>query len=310
MIEKEAPLGRRIGEKAIRMTIAVVGLLVLRLILSMLPMLRHPIVYLSPTPAGIGAGIATIDVTDILQEQRTLKALSPDEIQHLQQALGAITLTQGQDFEKTYDQVAGMNTTLGRVMADALTKTHVAILPITIADALIDSLIFVVLLLFGSHVSFILRSSAKRLPQTGPMLHLAVASIVVALAYQSYKGILYPFLLPDNVELYGWAFLALGLAPLVGIGVLVARHMDAISSAVMQAGSSSGAGVEMRSGKATGTGSTFCSKCGLAVAAGAKFCPNCATPVTSGGKRYCASCREENSVAAKFCGGCGQALAD
>jgi len=313
MIEAGASFGKQIAEKAIKVTIAVVGLLVLRLIFSALPMLRHPILYLSPESSEIGSSIsANMDVNGLLQAEQSLKSLPPAEMQQLQQAFGAITASQGQDYEKAYDQIAGMNADLGRAMANVLTRMRVAILPITIANAIIDTLIFVVLLLFGRDLGLIMRSSTRRLPQAGPMLNLAVAAIVAALAYHSYKGILYPFLLPDNVDFYGWIFLALGLAPLVGIGVLIARNMDTITTAVMQVGSSGGATAAMRPRGAVEASmdGASCPKCGYGIAAGAKFCPNCAAPVSGVGKRFCGSCGAENSVGAKFCGGCGQALTD
>ena len=312
MIEPKASLGRQVGEKAIRLTIAVIGLLLLRVILSALPMTRHPIVYLSPAATQLGAGVPMgFDLNGILREQKNLEALPPAEMLQLQQAFGAIALAQGQDFEKTYNQVAGMNASLGKAMADVLTGTHFIILPITIANAVIDTLIFTVLLVFGREVNLITRSSVTRLPETGTILNLLMAAIVVLLAYNSYKGILYPFLLPDYVDLYGWVFLVLGLVPLVGIAVLVAQNMDAVTAAVMRVGTGRETGAApITTGTLAGTGSVTCTKCGHAVSANAKFCPNCATPVSSNNKRFCGSCGSENAFTTKFCGECGLAMTD
>ena len=308
-----ASVWRQIGEKAIKATIAIVGLLVLRLILVALPMLRHPILYMSPASGGMGTGIsAAIDLNGLLEAQQTLNSLPPAEMQQLQRAFAGITPVQAADFQKAYDQLAGVSPSLSKLMANALARMHLVILPITIANAIIDTLIFVVLLFLGRDMGLIMRSSTIGVNAIGPMLNLAVAAIVVAFAYNSYKGVAYPFLQPDDVDIFGWVFLALGLAPLVGISVLVARNIDAITTAVMRLGSGGGADMAMRSGTATRTAmaSATCSKCGYAVSPRTKFCANCAAPVSGGGRRFCGSCGAENSATAKFCGGCGEAFAD
>jgi hypothetical protein len=301
-------MGKRIGEKAIKATIAVVGLLVLRLILSALPMLKHPVIYAPSTSAQIS--LRQLLGSSAMQTlQQEFGSLTPAQRNAMGQAFSGIQRGQDGGIENGFDQLFSANAAAANLWAKGMMQAHVVIFPITIANAMVDTLIFIVLLLFGRDVGAIISMGSTKMPEMGSILYFAVIAAVVALAYGAYQGILYPFLLPNHTDIYGWVFLAAGLAPLVWIGVLVSRNMDAITAAVMHAGSRSLA----VAGTAVGTaqGSPACPNCGHAVRPGAKFCSHCAAPLSGGvGRRFCSSCGAENSTTSKFCGGCGQALTD
>ncbi|MDA8171383.1 MAG: zinc ribbon domain-containing protein [Nitrospiraceae bacterium] len=277
MSEQKVSMGHQIGEKLIRVVIAVVGLLILDAILSALPILKSSVVYM---PSFSGGQTAT--------------------------SAGQFAQWQQQAFQALQAVTGG---SLSGAVADALLKSHVAIFPITIAQTVVDTLIFAILIVFGRNVAVIIRSGYAKLPDLGQMINLGILTIVAVLAYHSYQALAYPFLWPDNLNIYGWIFLLLGLAPLVGIGVMVARNMDAITAVVMQGGS------KVVSAQVS-QDSIPCESCRQPVAAGGKFCPHCgaavkAAPLASsaGTKQFCPSCGSENPQGAKFCARCGQLMA-
>lgn len=299
-------MGRRIGEKAIKVTIAVVGLLVLRLILSALPMLKHPVIYAPSTSAQISLQ-QWLGPSEMQTLQQEFGSLTPAQRNAVGQAFSGVQPGQAGDIEKNFGQLFSTSSAAANLWAKAMMQAHLVIFPITIANAVVDSLIFLTLLLFGRDVGEIVKSGSVRLPEMGSILNYAVIAAVIALAYGSYQGILYPFLLPDHTDVYGWIFLAAGLIPLIAIVVLFSRNMDTITAAVMHAGSAVRATPRMSAD--TVMSSASCPSCGRSVTPGAKFCPHCASPLTGAGKNFCASCGAENASTAKYCGGCGQALA-
>lgn len=278
MTQPRVSIGRQIGEKLVRVSIAVVGLLILRLILSALPMLKSPIIWMPPAPGPTTWNGQT--------------PFNPDQMAQLQAAMAEAMR-------------AALGGKLPTQTSDFLIQSHMAIFPITIANAVVDTLIFIVLVLFGRDLALIFRAGYAKLPALGQILNLGLITTVVAMAYYSYQGILLPFLWPNSQDIYGWIFLVLALAPLTGIVVIVSKNMDAITAAVMQTGGSVIAGPT----------ATACASCGQTMLTGTKFCPHCgaagnvAAPSAASGKRFCAGCGAENLATAKFCKGCGQSLA-
>jgi ribosomal protein L40E len=276
MTQPTTPMGRQIGEKVVRVTIAVVGLLILHAILSALPMLKRPVLYMASGSGPATSSPLTIDPQTLAQWVQFIG-------QEIQQA-------GGQSWE---------------YYSNALIRAHLAIFPVTIANAVVDTLIFIVLILFGRDLSSIIRTGYPKLPDLGHMLNFGIIAGAVAIGYSSYQGIFYPLLFPDNVDIYSWVFLVLGLAPLVGIAVLVARNMDSLTAAVMRSGERPVA--ELRT--------VSCESCGRPVTVGTKFCPNCGVPMSVSTakdvaeKQFCPSCGAENPATGKFCRSCGQAMA-
>lgn len=229
--------------------------------------------------------------------------------------------------------------------------------PLVIANAVVDTMIFLALLRFGLSIGRSIRESYARFPDLGNIVSLAFVVIVLILAYKQYEtltaclvispsdftkigqtgtlenldqflkglGNLFGTIVNTPVkmatgdtliafqrvavalfrqppDLYGWIFLVLIAIPVVGIVVLVWRNMDTITALVMQSGSalattpSVGAAVQ-------------CGSCGQPTAVGVKFCPNCgaalAVPTVSA-RSVCPSCGAENPGSAKFCKECGR----
>jgi hypothetical protein len=269
-------IGRQIGEKLLRVSIAVIGLLVLRLILSALPMLKNPVLY-APSPAGLST----------LGSQASIGA---DQLAQIEGALG----------NAVQEALGGK---LPEVTSDYLMQAHMAIFPLTIAYTVVDTMIFVLLTIFGFSLASIIRSRYAKFPDLGQILNFGILTVVVAAAYYSYQGILYPLLWPNQLDLYGWAFLVLGLAPLVGVVVLVSKNMDRITGAVMRSGEKA----------LEGPAAVRCGNCGQALPSSSKFCPSCggaaiavAAVPTSSRRTFCTSCGSENPGGTRFCGGCGK----
>lgn len=287
-----ASLGQQIAERFVRVSIAIVGLLVLRGILSMLPMLREDPVW---TP-----NFQPTNVQSILQ-QYPIPNLYAQAIQDILQSMVDPTghpLRQ----DATPEQIERAK----RATADFLLNAHLAIYPITIAKAVVDTLIFAALVLFGRSLAALYRAQYARFPDLGQMLNFVILTVAAGIAYYSYQGIAYPFLYPDNGSIYGWVFLVLALAPLLALAAVVARNMDALTALVMRSGTAAPAPASV---------SVRCASCGQMVELGSKFCPHCASPTTApvavapAGRKWCSACGSENPATAKFCKGCGGALA-
>lgn len=179
--------------------------------------------------------------------------------------------------------------------------------PLMIAQAILSTLIFIALLRFGAGMSAVLRAGYLAFPESGAILNLAVIAAVVAWAYGSYSN-LSRRLLDESYEYYGWIFLLLVLAPIVGIVVLTARNIDTITDLFLRSSRAPAA-------KAAEASVQRCPRCGDTVPEGKKFCAQCGlavstplepTPVTSS---RCPSCGAENAAKAKFCEECGKPLA-
>jgi ribosomal protein L40E len=232
--------------------------------------------------------------------------------------------------------------------------------PLVIANAVVDTMIFLALLRFGVSIGRSIRASFVRFPDLGNIVSLAFVVIVLLLAYKQYEtltacivitpadfakvgqsgtplenldqllrglGNLFGTIVNTPVkvatgdtlvafqrvavalfrqppDLYGWIFLVLIAIPVVGIVVLVWRNMDTITSLVMQSGSA-------LAGAPSVGAAVQCGSCGQPTAVGVKFCPNCgaasAVPTVSA-RSVCPSCGAENPGSAKFCKECGRSV--
>lgn len=177
------------------------------------------------------------------------------------------------------------------------------IFPISIANAIVDTLIFAVLIGTAAGFNGLIRVRSKRLPEGGLIILLLVLTIVVAIAYKSYMGVIPP-LLGSQANLYGWFFLVLGLLPLIGLIVVASRNLDALTEVIFSSTKRAAVGGVAES-------STSCPKCNAIIPAGVKFCGSCGAPVpvpASTGK-FCSECGEKNEAGAKFCKSCGKPIA-
>lgn len=294
-------LSQQVTESAVRVAIAIIGLLILRGILSLLPMLRTEPVYTASwqnVPLYMNPGQT---VNKFWQDLANNQLPSNDQFQWL--------AAEAQEIEREQNAVnrEGIDpaTYALRLQNAILLGTRLAIFPITIAKAAVDTLIFMMIILFCRSLTLLFRSNYRKMPDLGLMMSLGLVTVIVAIAYHSYQGVAYPFLFPDNYSIYGWVFLVLVLAPLIFLAVVVSRNMDAITGAVMQSGSALAAPPPVITAQ--------CSNCGQPVAAGTKFCPNCGTassparPIVAA-RGVCPSCGAENPGSAKFCKECGRSV--
>jgi len=301
MIQPGSSFRRQVAEKTIRVGICIVGLLVLRTILSLLPVFNHagPI-YPQTWSDAWHAAVTTS------QEPQRLSILD----QKLRTELGDQYDAYMDLFKAYVTQLQLRPTQLNdpaaalKAYQDWLISSHLAIFPITIARAVIDTLIFGLLVFFGLELKNLYRTGYPRFPDLGQIVNLLILTVVVAISYVSYQGLAYPLIGADGQQAYDWIFVLIGLLPLIGLVVMAARNMDRLTALIMRSATATAPVV---------TGTTACASCGSSMQVGTKFCPNCgaasraAIPMSAG--RYCALCGAQNPPAAKFCKECGGGLA-
>lgn len=261
-------IGNEVGRRLVKTAIAVVGLLLIRLLLDNLPMLKEA----KPILVGDNPMTPSADLARIAQEYFRTGQL-PQELQGI-----------AKQYAMPY------------------------IFPISIANAIVDTLIFIVLLWSAEGFNGLIQARSKRLPEGGRILQFLIFTIVVALAYHSYRSVVPP-LLGSHADLYGWLFLVLGLMPLIGLIVVASRNLDAITEVVFSSASRT---VTQAPAPQVKESSAVCAKCGGAVAAGVKFCSACGAPVPAASapaQKFCPECGLQNEGGAKFCKSCGKPLA-
>ncbi len=180
------------------------------------------------------------------------------------------------------------------------------IMPVSLANAVVDTLIFIVLVLWAFELNRFIRSRARRLPEGGTLIMLATFVVVIALAYWSYAGVIPP-LLGEDVDLYDWFFLILGLLPMVGFVVIAYRNLDLITETAF---SSTRRAVTVVAGERADA--RVCASCGQPLDPDVKFCGSCGKPVpvvTSQPAVFCSTCGTKNDGAGKTCKNCGKPLA-
>lgn len=185
------------------------------------------------------------------------------------------------------------------MLKDAPSIGGTGVYPLTAVKVVIDTLIFIVLLRYSTQISSTLRAAFTNFTDCGSMLNLAVVTVVVILAYNSYGDLIHNILGSDS-DIYGWLALIFALAPIAGIIVLAARNLDTVT--------------HLMSGRAKPSAITAkCPKCGSDVHEGAKFCSECGSgPAPSGTTpvqaKPCPSCGASTPDSAKFCEKCGNSL--
>jgi len=301
MTQPGSSFRRQVVEKTIRVGICIVGLLVLRMILSLLPVFNHagPI-YPQTWSDAWHAAITTSQEPQRLNvlDQKLRTELGDQYDAYMELFKAYITQLQLRP-NQLNDPAAAL-----KAYQDWLISSHLAIFPITIARGVIDSLILGLLVFFGLELKNLYRAGYPRFPDLGQILNLSILTIVAAIAYVSYQGLVYPLVGADGQQTYDWIFVVIGLLPLIGIVIMAARNMDRLTALIMPSATATGPIV---------AGTIACASCGGRMQVGTKFCPNCGAasratmPMSAG--RYCASCGAENPSAAKFCRECGSDLA-
>ena len=181
------------------------------------------------------------------------------------------------------------------------------IYPISIANAIVDSLIFAVLIVSAADFNVLIRARSKRLPEGGLLILFLVLIIIVGIAYYSYTGVLIP-LFGSMAYLYNWIFLLLVLLPLIGLVVVGSRNLDAITDVLfssMKKTVTEGLPIQPSEPEES---LVRCSKCGNLVPANNKFCNKCGAPIET--EIICTECGAKNEMNAKFCTKCGKPLSN
>jgi|HubBroStandDraft_5_1064220.scaffolds.fasta_scaffold04127_6 hypothetical protein len=292
MTSETKTFGQQVAEKIVRVSIVIIGLLVLRGILSVMPMLRSAPVYVAVP------GVSMLDPQNPLFVEQMRQGLVDPKVQAI------ISQLQLQTLEELQRTTQGPGASQLQIANEVLISAGLAIYPVTIAKAAVDTLIFATLSFFGLSLAALFRGEYARLPDLGQMMNLCILAAVVGIAYHSYRGLAYPLLFPDNEEVYGWVFVALALAPLVALGIVVARNMDAITAFVMRSGSRLAASPDVAARQ--------CNSCGQPMTAVSKFCPQCGAASTettsiSSARKICRFCGADVSATARFCKECGKA---
>jgi len=169
--------------------------------------------------------------------------------------------------------------------------------PLILSKAIADTLILVALMAFGIRVGTLFHRWYARAPAIGTSIILVTSTLVAIIAYAAYDD-LFGALVPGQSALYGWIFLALIVAPIVWVGILVFKNMDAIIELLFR---------KSRASENFNVSVGTCS-CGYRLEAGAVFCTECGKPVMSATsaqpQRRCASCGAPVGTK-KFCSQCG-----
>lgn len=270
-----------ITKKVIMLILAVGGLLVVRAIVDVLPMIRNaqPIVL---STSVLKKDIGVLPIAGTLEKFRQVE----------KQPNGGLALSL---MHKDYRELYGQMQRHPRMLAGMG-----IILPSSIADAIIDTLIFISILSIVQGIRSLMMYSSTRFPEGGTLVFFAAILIVVAWAYGAYEPIALP-LMGRSSGIYGWTFLVLGLAPVAGIVAVLYRNIDAITGLVFSS--------------AQTTLAQRCPKCRKPIESNADFCGECgfqlrtAVPPMSRENQKCPHCAQENSPEAKFCRNCGKPLA-
>ena len=269
-----------ITKKVIMLILAVGGLLVVRAIVDALPMIRNaqPIVLSTRV---LKKDIGVLPIAGTLEKFRQVEK---------QPNVGLTLSLVHKDYRELYRQMqrhphmlAGMG----------------IILPSSIANAIIDTLIFISILSIVQGIRSLMMYSSARFPEGGTLVFFAAILAVVAWAYGAYEPIALP-LMGRSSGIYGWIFLVLGLAPVAGIVMVSYRNIDAITGLVFSSAQTTLAQRCPRCRKPIESNADFCGECGFQL--------RTAVQPVSRQNQKCPHCAQENSPEAKFCRNCGKPL--
>lgn len=271
-LQDQNSLGSLIGRKLIRVGIAVIALLIILAIVDHLP----PLINASPIVIN-NNGLQSSGVhqyLSLLKKYGYYGYMSPQYMKFIHQYFSSIQIP-------------------------------TVIYPISIANAIVDTLIFAVLIISASDFNVLIRTRARRLPEGGLIIFFLVLTIIVGIAYYSYMGLILP-LLGSLGYLYNWIFLLLVLLPLIGLVVVGSRNLDAITDVLFSSMKKTVTGGFPAKSPEPEESLVRCPKCGNLVPAGNKFCNKCGSPIST--ENICAECGAKNDANAKFCVKCGKPL--
>lgn len=273
-VQNQDSLGSVIGRKLIRVSIAVIALLIILAVVNHLP----PLINASPIVIS-NNGLPSSGIHQYLswfKKYGYYGYLSPEYTRFIHQYFSNLQIP-------------------------------TVIYPVSIANAIVDTLIFVILIISAADFNVLIRTRAKRLPEGGLIIFFLLLTIVVGMAYYSYMGVIIP-LLGSLGYLYNWIFLLLVLLPLVGLVVVGSRNLDAVTEVLFSSMKKTVTEGLPAQPPEPEESLVRCSKCGNLVPANNKFCNKCGAPINT--EIICAECGAKNEINAKFCTKCGKLLSN
>ena len=271
-----------ITKKIITLILAVGGLLVVRAIVDVLPMIRHA------QPIVLSTSVLKKDI-GVLPTAGTLQKLMQMEMQTKGEA--RLNSAFRQQYRELYRRMEKHPLSLAGMGI---------ILPSAIANAIIDTLIFISILSIVQGIRSLMMYSSARFPEGGTLVFFAAILAVVAWAYGAYEPIALP-LMGRSGDIYGWIFLVLGLAPVAGIMMVLYRNIDAITGLAFSSAQTTFAQRCPKCRKPIESNADFCGECGLQLKTAVQ-------PPMSRESRICPHCAQKNGPEAKFCRNCGKPL--
>ena len=317
-MEATQKLGTQIGQKSIRTALALLGLLIIRGVVSILPMVRNagPIWHRSWLDLFASTGLNNLLISGanpsnasfasdqlamrLAQEWSSLLQNNTQIGQALQQARAATPSIQAFVLATLQGQYGSHAST---IMHQSLSLSHWAIFPSTLVHAVVDTLMLLVLALFGLQLRKTYQEHSHY-PAIGQIMNLVILATVAIFAYEAYQGLFYPLLGHAWIGIYGWIFLAAGLLPLGWAAILVSQNLDSFSTAIFRANRTTASALP------DVVQPPHCPQCGQLNDGNSKFCPHCGgkqlpAPET---KKWCSGCGAEIMPTAKFCGRCGHSI--
>lgn len=274
-----------LAKKVITLILAVVGLLIIRAIVDNLPMIRHaaPIVLHRKQVLKFGGS----NYSGSSANRRLLSKIYSSYTRSLLEG----------NFSKVFAKGAIQKDLLNH--PTALAEMGI-IFPVSIANAAVDTLIFLAILTIAQGIRSLMLFSLERFRESGTLVFLSALLVVILWAYNAYGPIALP-LLGRGGDIYGWVFLLFGLAPVAGIVVISYQNMDTITNLVFAS--------------ARTTLSQRCPRCRKPVDLNAEYCGECGLrlkaqypQVQTLESKKCSKCATENEPHAKFCRNCGGPL--
>ena len=271
-----------ITKKVIMLIVAVGGLLVVRAVVDVLPMIRNA------QPIVLSASVLKKDV-GVVPIAGTLQRLMQTETQNK----GGARLSSA--FRQQYRELYRL------MQRHPLSLAAMGIiLPSSIANAIIDTIIFISILSIVQGSRSLMMYSSTRFLDGGTLILFFALLIVVVWAYGAYQPLVLP-LMGRSSGIYGWIFLVLGLVPVAGIMMVLYRNIDAITGLVFSSAQTTFAQRCPRCRKPTESNADFCGECGLQLKTAVQ-------PPMSRETRICPHCAQKNGPEAKFCRNCGKPL--
>lgn len=271
------------GKRAVRFALTVVGLLLLKGLLSVLPMLKNATAIgntlLSPL-------VLTNGIVDVL----------------ILVAILTFGFGLSRALRQSYPRVPDLGT-----VALLVTVLLILVLAYNLLELPIACVVVSPQDLFAAKVGDIPYQFANVLGQLDRGVSQEMTKLASGSTLEAYQKIAVASI-RQPPDLYGWIFLILSAIPVVGIVILGSRNLDRITELVFHKAKVATVG------SSQGTASAIalegrCSNCGQTTAVHTKFCPNCGTAliVPTATACKCSSCGTENASGARFCKECGQA---